>query len=1047
MDIRIDSGSVASLKPDDPSKRAAENWSRVEALYHAARELDDDQRGAFLDVACASDTTLRREVESLLAQPVLDSFLRPGAWMAAMNADAQPTASLVGRRVGPYELTALLGEGGMGAVYRATDSTLKREVAVKVLPADVAALPARITRFQREAEILAGFNHINIAHVYGLAVSDGITALVMELVDGEDLSARIAARALSVSEALKIAEQVARALEAAHAHGIVHRDLKPGNIRLRADGIVKVLDFGLAKSIAPDSSAFSTVTAISTPGAIMGTPAYMSPEQARGAETGHETDVWAFGVVLYEMLTGVSPFARPTSTETLAQVLTAPLDESLLPPDTPGRVRRLIHRCLERDPARRWRHIGDVCIELEAVRTSAARRGVPHARWLIAGAAAAVVVAIGLGGWTFYKQRRVDWARSEGLPEIARLLSEGQGLAAFDLAQQVGAIIPSDPEFQQAWAEAGPKPMVVTDPGGAEIYIRELGAGEKPWRRVGTSPLSNTPLPRGYFLWKAVKTGFAETTGAAPTWWATVALRLAPEGKVPDGMVLVPAADTLGGDLGIPSVAGPGEPYFIDQHEVTNRQFKQFVDQGGYQKPEYWKVPFVRDGRAVSWKDAMAAFRDTTGRPGPSTWEGGTYVAGRDDFPVTGVSWYEAAAYAAFAGKSLPTLAHWYLAADIRLSPLLIPASNFSAKGPASVGSYQSIGPFGTYDMAGNAEEWAWNEADGGSRFILGGGWSSPTFQFSQPDAKAPFHRGAANGFRCVLYPTPPRASLLGPVRRSFRDYSVQKPVGDEAFAVIRGAYAYAPRELKPAIDEADDSSPYWRKEKVSFAAAYDDERMTAFLFLPKNAKPPYQALVYHPGGGATSSTFASMDGLNRIEFIIRSGRAVLYPIYIGTFNRRLPAAKSAIELKERTVKRVQDLRQSVEYLVSRDDIDASKLGYLGASWGSASAPVMVSIEERLRTAVLFEGGLYQSPAPPPEIDSFNFLPHVRIPVLMLNGRYDYTFPLESSQKPFVRWLGTPEKDKRHVVSDAAHDVMVNRTEVVREVLAWLDQYLGPVAR
>ena len=452
---------------------------------------------------------------------------------------------------------------------------------------------------------------------------------------------------------------------------------------------------------------------------------------------------------------------------------------------------------------------------------------------------------------------------------------------------------------------------------------------------MGTSPLK-VPLPRGYFLWKAVKAGLAETTGAAPTWWSVVNLRLAPEGEVPEGMVLVPGADSLGGTIGIAPVEGPRDPYFIDRHEVTNRQFKQFVDQGGYQKREYWKTPFVKDGKPVSWEDAMAAFRDATGRPGPSTWEGGTFPAGRDDFPVTGVSWYEAAAYAAFTGKSLPTLSHWYLAADIRMTPLLIPASNFSGKGLASVGSYSSIGPFGTYDMAGNAQEWAWNEADGGFRFILGGAWSSPTYQFNQPDAKPPFDRGAANGFRCALYPTPPRESLLAPVRRTSRDYALEKPVGDEAFQIIRGVYAYAPRELKATIDEVDDSSPYWRKEKVSFSAAYGDERVPAFVFLPKNAKPPYQALVYHPSAGAQSSTFASMEGFNRMEFIIRSGRAVIYPIYLGTFVRQLPPAQSAAEWKDRVVKRFQDMRQSVEYLVSRDDIDVSKLGYLGASWGSA---------------------------------------------------------------------------------------------------------------
>jgi eukaryotic-like serine/threonine-protein kinase len=414
---------------------------------------------------------------------------------------------------------------------------------------------------------------------------------------------------------------------------------------------------------------------------------------------------------------------------------------------------------------------------------------------------------------------------------------------------------------------------------------------------------------------------------------------------------------------------------------------------------------------------------------------------------VSGVSWYEAAAYAEFVGKSLPTISHWFLGADIRVSPLLIPVSNFAGKDLARVGSYPSIGPFGTYDMAGNAQEWSWNETDAGFRFILGGAWSSPTYQFNQPDAKPPFDRGASNGFRCALYPTPPRQSLLAPVRRRSRDYSVDKPVGDEAFGVIRGAYVYAPRALKASVDEIDDTSPYWKKEKVSFSGAYGDERVRAFVFLPKNARPPYQALVYHPSAGAMTSTFASMEGFNRMEFIVRSGRAVIYPIYLGTFDRALPQTTSAIVQKERAIKRFQDMRQSVEYLVSRDDIDSSKLGYFGASWGAASAPMMVSQEPRFRTAILFEGGLYLSPAGPPESDALNFLPRVRVPVLMLNGRYDYTFPVESSQKPYFRWLGTPEKDKRHVLYDAAHDVMVNRTQVVKEVLSWLDQYLGPVAR
>ncbi|HTM32084.1 MAG TPA: protein kinase [Vicinamibacterales bacterium] len=282
-------------------------------------------------------------------------------------------ALVPGTRLGSYEIVAALGAGGMGEVYRATDTKLKRQVAIKILPSSLAADADRLARFQREAEVLASLNHPHIAAVYGLETTDGGTALVMELVAGEDLSERIARGPVPVDEALSTARQIADALEAAHDQGIIHRDLKPANIKVRADGTVKVLDFGLAKAMAPAGSSpdVSPSPTITTPammtgaGVILGTAAYMSPEQARGKVAGKRADIWAFGCVLYELLAGRRVFEADEVADVLARVLTLQPDWSLLPPTVPAGIQRLLSRCLEKDPKRRLADIADARLEID----------------------------------------------------------------------------------------------------------------------------------------------------------------------------------------------------------------------------------------------------------------------------------------------------------------------------------------------------------------------------------------------------------------------------------------------------------------------------------------------------------------------------------------------------------------------------------------------------------------------------------------------------------------------------------------------------------
>ena len=313
-----------------------------------------------------------------------------------------------GTRLGPYEILSPLGAGGMGEVYRARDAKLNRDVAIKVLPESVAQDAERLARFQREAQLLAALNHAHIAGIYGLEKSGDLEALVLELVEGDTVAERIAAGPIPVDESLAIARQIAEALEAAHDRGIVHRDLKPANVKITPDGRVKVLDFGLAKALnrdgssSPDLTRSPTLTAASTQaGVVIGTAAYMSPEQARGKAVDKRADIWAFGAVVYEMLTGRKAFEGETVSDVLAAVLRADIDWAALPSETPVSVRRVLRRCLDRDPKTRFHDIADARLEMDerldapSATTAGPMRRRPKASWLLALAGLGLLAAAG----------------------------------------------------------------------------------------------------------------------------------------------------------------------------------------------------------------------------------------------------------------------------------------------------------------------------------------------------------------------------------------------------------------------------------------------------------------------------------------------------------------------------------------------------------------------------------------------------------------------------------------------------------------------------
>jgi hypothetical protein len=502
-----------------------------------------------------------------------------------------------GSRLGPYDIQVLIGQGGMGEVYRATDTRLKRAVALKVLPQSLSSDPERLARFEREAQTLAALNHPHIAAIFGIEESNGTRALVMELVEGPTLADRIARGPIPLDEALPIARQIAEALEAAHEAGIVHRDLKPANIKLRPDGTVKVLDFGLAKAMEPVTSGHAsrspTVTspAIMThAGMILGTAAYMSPEQARGNPVDKRTDVWAFGCVLYEMLTGLPPFAGATVSDTIAAILRTEPAWDALPVSTSDHVRHLLQRCLQKDRGQRLRDIGDARLGLEDVGEVAApqsagfsigsRRSL-YLAWGIAGVA--TIAAITLAVYTF---RTAAIATAPLVTRTAIPLPRNQSIAARERAQSLAvsgdgrwiAYVADESNTVQLYLRdlTTTQSRLVPDTTGASYpffstdneWVGFVAAGTLQKVQVGGgAPLTICALPAGAVgaswgpddtivfatfgggLWKVhASGGVAESiSGSAPAAWPQI---------LPDGQTVLFTNAPAGSAIALISLAG-----------------------------------------------------------------------------------------------------------------------------------------------------------------------------------------------------------------------------------------------------------------------------------------------------------------------------------------------------------------------------------------------------------------------------------------------------------------------------------------------------------
>jgi DNA-binding winged helix-turn-helix (wHTH) protein len=632
------------------------------------------------------------------------------------------------------------------------------------------------------------------------------------------------------------------------------------------------------------------------------------------------------------------------------------------------------------------------------------------------------------------------WLHNQALPEI-RVLIEEDVTRAWRLAKAARDRVGNDPQLEQLWLDLTLPASFHSDPAGAEILVDSYQSTEQDWLSLGRTPIDEVRLPLAQLRLRVELEDHVPIEAAPSLLPVPAPLKLHRPEETPSGMVFV-----SGGPVTYYLERRELPDFWIDQHEVTNRQYLDFIEDNGYRRPEFWPDAVDQDGAKLDFDQLMALLIDATGLPGPSTWQLGTFPEGEENHPVNGISWFEAMAYANWSGKQLPTVFHWFRAAGLGTAQVanfsgIIEASNFSGRGTAAVGSLDGLGPYGTYDMAGNVREWCLNNS-GPKRHSLGASYLDVNYQFRDINAFDPLHRTSGMGMRLMMQTTEMAADLA--VEIEIAERLVNEPVDDATFSLYARMYDYDPVPLEAKVEEIDDSHRAWRRERVSFRAAYSDERVAVQIFLPRNSSPPYQTIVHWPGGDALLVGSSRDAGLIQIEPFLRTGRAVVYPVYQGTFERRQNLLPGPFTVRNLLIQQVQDLRRTIDYLETRDDIDLDHLAYHGISYGGTRAPYALATENRFRTAILVSAGLAPTQHLPPELHMPDFISRVTLPVLMINGRHDFNFPYETSQRPFFELLGTPPENKRLIALDWGH-LPPGYTDVIRAMITWTDRWLGDV--
>ena len=662
--------------------------------------------------------------------------------------------------------------------------------------------------------------------------------------------------------------------------------------------------------------------------------------------------------------------------------------------------------------------------------------------------------------FTGYGTGSYIWVNSYMLPQVKDYLSEDDNVSAWLTSSKINSFAPFFSSISNDSDDISALAEIKTQQDGVSISWRAYASNDE-WRLIGRSPIQPLRLPRGILQFKLEKEGYETSyfSSSNPSLklynspvefgWSLEPINIQPQGSIPPGMTYI-----QGGNF-IPALTGAGvdpvylHPFYIDKFEVTNKDFKGFMDAGGYSNSQYWvEMDFIQDGVSLSFEQAQEIMIDSTGMTGPAGWEVGTYLQGTENKPVTGISWYEALAYARYKGNILPPMYHWAKAAfppDEIISPIspkLLKTSNFSREKIKDIG--QGEGAYGTFDMAGNAKEWVWN-IFGGRGLTLGGAFDEPTYLASQTSPQPRMDRSLKNGFRTARLINPRDLNPFGdPIEtQAPKDLSFYKPMSDEVFKVYSRSFEVDSSKPKSKVIYVDDSHPIWIKERISIEVGYNEEMMDMLIFKPKNSFGPSSPVVIHPGSNYYS-TPPEIDDINpgefSLDFLIKSGKTLVWPAWKGSLNR-MPAIRSGgdrmRDFRNLYIAWVSDTDKTLDYLETRNDIDTDNIFYLGMSYGALFNTHTLLFENRYKGAILYVGGVF--PTYPPLVDGINHMPRIDTPFLMLNGEQDYLVP-KSAAMYFYQSTGTPEKDKKIVFYDSGHWPLP-RNQMIKETLDFIKKY------